>query len=162
MNKVLFLGLVSALAIGAVVWISGSRGDSQSSYSDGVLSASVSDFDFGSIPMSGGAVSYPFNLTNSSGSPVVINKVYTSCMCTTASVSVGSASPLGPFGMPGHTSSTAGLTVPPGESVTVTAVFDPAAHGPAGVGLAERYIYLETNSASNPKVELRFRALVTN
>lgn len=161
MNKILFLGLAAALAVGAIVWSASGNGSSPS-YSDGALTASVSDFDFGSIPMSGGNVSYPFTLTNSSGSPVIIEKVYTSCMCTTASVSVGSASPLGPFGMPGHTPSTARLTVPPGETVTVEAVFDPAAHGPAGVGLAERSIYLDTNSSASPKVELRFRAVVTN
>ena len=41
------------------------------------------------------------------------------------------------------------------------AVFDPAAHGPSGVGLAQRYVYLETNSAKSPKLEISFQAMVT-
>ncbi|MBI2003293.1 MAG: hypothetical protein HYS76_01805, partial [Candidatus Wildermuthbacteria bacterium] len=68
---------------------------------------------------------------------------------------------LGTFGMPGHGASTARVTVAAGETLTLRTVFDPAAHGPSGVGLAERGVYLETNSKETPKVEVLLRAQVT-
>jgi hypothetical protein len=62
--------------------------------------------------------------------------------------------------MPGH-----GFTPPlretlgANEEATVTVTFDPAAHGPAGVGLIEREIYLESKEAAS--VVIRVSATVT-
>jgi len=65
--------------------------------------------------------------------------------------------------MPGHAGpSKTNITVKPGESVVVETIFDPAAHGPSGVGLAERSVYLESNSQKSPKLELKFSAVVIN
>ena len=44
-----------------------------------------------------------------------------------------------------------------GGQVEVEVIFDPAAHGPAGIGPIERVVSLET---SGGVVELRFKALV--
>lgn len=128
------------------------------------LKASESFFDFGEIPMSGGVVETQYKLTNTGTEPVTIGKVYTSCMCTTATLTESDGSEKGEFGMPGHRGllARADSTVAPGKSVTVTAIYNPAAHGPSGVGLAERSIYLETDSKETPKVELKFRAVVRN
>ena len=54
------------------------------------------------------------------------------------------------------------IRIAPGGTVTVRALFDPAAHGPAGVGLASRSIYIKTNSRQTPDLEVRFSALVKN
>lgn len=127
------------------------------------LESSEDNFDFGTVPMNNGKVSHAFKLKNDGQEPLLINKVYTSCMCTQAKV-ISASGQSGPFGMPGHGGaiSKANVAINPGEEFTVEAVFDPAAHGPAGVGLAQRSIFLETNSTVSPKVELRFRANVVN
>jgi len=128
------------------------------------LTAQESFYDFGTITMKDGLVDTEYTLTNEGDEPLTIGKVYTSCMCTTASITESNGTEKGKFGMPGHRGilTTANTTVAPGESVTVTAVFDPNAHGPAGTGLAQRSIFLETDSTKTPEVELRFKAMVTN
>ena|SRR3989344_4891416 len=125
------------------------------------LLATEDFFDFGTISMRNGKVSRVFSVRNNEEEPMMIQSVYTSCMCTEALVTDSLGKKHGPFGMPGHTSPRTNITVGAGESVSVEAIFDPAAHGPSGVGLAERSIYLETNSAEKPRVELKFRAVVT-
>ena len=61
--------------------------------------------------------------------------------------------------MPGHAAVPI-INVPmePNEEVIVEVVFDPAAHGPAGVGRIQREVILE-NNAGQP-VKLQFSALV--
>ena len=55
----------------------------------------------------------------------------------------------------------ANIEVKSNESMIVEAVFDPAAHGPEGTGKIKRLIYLETNSQTNPKLQLAIEAEVT-
>ena len=80
-------------------------------------------------------------------------------MCTTATLKIGGRQK-GPYGMLGH-----GFipkineTLNSGEEALVEVVFDPAAHGPAGVGPIQRAIAIE-NNAGEP-VELLFAAIVT-
>ncbi len=132
---------------------------SQSSSSRSSLTASDASFDFGSISMAGGKVTHRYGIANGSAEPLVINKLYTSCMCTTATLFQG-VRKFGPFGMPGHTSIPAiNQTLGPGERAFVEVVFDPAAHGPAGIGPIERVVTIE-NSAQQP-VQLAFSARVT-
>ena len=49
--------------------------------------------------------------------------------------------------------------VPPGASVTVNAEFDPKAHGPAGLGRADRVVSVVMGSGT--PVSLRLTAYVT-
>ncbi len=131
------------------------------STSASVLNSQETYFDFGTISMSDGIVSHIFEVHNEGKEPVIIKKIYTSCMCTTALITNDAGKQYGKFGMPGHGGpSQANIEVKPGESISVEAKFDPAAHGPSGVGFAERSIYLETNSQESPMVELSFSALV--
>lgn len=105
-----------------------------------------SEYNFGQISMAAGKVSHLFSLRNRSPEPVVIEKIYTSCMCTEAQLSIAGQT-TGPYGMAGH-----GLlrpvnrTVQPGENFTVKVIFDPAAHGPAGLGPFERTVYVQEPS----------------
>lgn len=122
------------------------------------LSASETSFNFGSISMAAGKVTHRFRVNNSSADPVVIQKLYTSCMCTTAALIKG-VRQFGPFGMPGHTPiPVINQTLAPGERAYIEVVFDPAAHGPAGVGPIERVVIVE-NSAQ-PPLQLAFSAQV--
>jgi len=122
------------------------------------LYASKTDYDFGTISMRKGNVEYAFQVKNNTDMPLTIAKLYTSCMCTTASLIRGEEV-YGPFGMPGHGSiPSINQTLVPGEKVTVAAMFNPNAHGPAGVGPVRRAIYLE--GAEGEKFELRISANV--
>ena len=155
------IGALLLIGVGAwMVWGGGS--DAPKVYSAGTLSAAETAFDLGTISMGNGTVAHQYTVTNDSKETVTIEKVYTSCMCTSASITVASGKSYGVFGMPGHEgSSRTSIPVGPGEAIRVEAVFDPAAHGPSGVGLAQRSVYLETNSSASPKMELSFQALVT-
>jgi len=82
---------------------------------------------------------------NKTEQPVTIKKIYTSCMCTTAVLKQGDQS-WGPYGMPGHGFMPAvNKTVRPGEELSLEVIYDPNAHGPAGVGYVERLVYLATD-----------------
>ncbi len=123
------------------------------------LGSSESKFDFGSISMAAGKVTHRFFLANRGAEPIEIRKLYTSCMCTTAELVKGIRR-FGPFGMQGHTDiPSINQDFAPGERAYVEVVFDPAAHGPAGVGPIERVVTIE-NSAGQP-MQLAFSAYVT-
>ena len=125
------------------------------------LSLSEKLYDFGSISMKNGNVSTVFTVTNISDKDIKIPSLYTSCMCTQAYVLKQDGTKKGPYGMPGH-----GGVVPkvneilrPREALQIEVVYDPNAHGPAGVGLIERAVILEDENKN--MVEFIFRASVT-
>lgn len=113
-----------------------------------VLAASEPAYDFGTISMAHGKVQYAFAVRNTSAEPIELERLYTSCMCTTVRFMQGGAA-TGPFGMPGH-----GFVPPlkkmlqPGEEATLEVTFDPAAHGPAGIGKIERTVRLEPKAGA--------------
>lgn len=115
-------------------------------------------FDFGSISMAAGKVTHTFELKNEASSPLLVKRLYTSCMCTEATLRTDTTE-VGPFGMPGH-GFTPGIniSIPEGKSGSIKVVFDPAAHGPAGVGSIERMVYLESDKGTSI---FRFHAIVT-
>lgn len=109
-----------------------------------VLSASEDVYDFKEISMEKGEVSHVFTIINSGTEPVTLSRITTSCMCTIAYL-IDGARRLGPFGMPGHGGPKGTLveTIPAGGSRDVEVIFDPAAHGPAGIGRISRAVFLE-------------------
>lgn len=133
-------------------------GESSDGSNSAALAAEINQYDFGEISMARGDVSYEYKIKNSGAEPLVITKIYTSCMCTVAELRKED-SKIGPFGMPGHGgSSRINETLNPGEEAVIKAVFDPAAHGPAGVGFVERIIYIEHKEGKI--LELHFTATV--
>ena len=130
------------------------------SRSAGRLAAVETKFNFGSISMAAGKVSHRYRFRNAGTEPIVLGKMYTSCMCTTAALVKSSGRKFAPVGMPGHTPIPAlNETMQPNEEAMVEVVFDPAAHGPAGIGPIDRIVTIE-NSAGQP-LELAFVANVT-
>lgn len=163
-NKKLLIIFAAAAVFSAVIFLTqgGGDGNNSSRYSASALTAFENFFDFKTVSMKDGNVSHKFEVKNEGEELVKIEKIYTSCMCTVASITDGQGRNWGTFGMPGHAGpSKTNIEVKPGETLTVEAIFDPAAHGPSGVGLAERSVYLETNSQKSPRIELKFTALVT-
>ena len=117
-------------------------------------------FNFGKISMAAGNVSHRYWIRNTGAAPLTITRITTSCMCTVATLITPAGRTYGPFGMPGH------APIPnleerlaPGEAAQVEIVFDPAAHGPAGIGRNDRTVTIR-NDAGRP-LELRFNAMVS-
>ncbi|OGN16134.1 MAG: hypothetical protein A3C81_00980 [Candidatus Yanofskybacteria bacterium RIFCSPHIGHO2_02_FULL_46_19] len=166
-KNTIYTTLAIVLFLGGLIWLANSgapKSDQQQTEltnpaDGGALSAAETSYDFGTVPMSKGKVTHIFKVTNSSAGPVIVSKLYTSCMCTEASL-ITEDKRLGPFGMPGHgfVPSIKGEIRASG-SADVEVVFDPAAHGPAGVGRIDRVVYLEEKSGN--KLELQFTAMVT-
>ena len=133
---------------------------SNNSSSTAVLIAPETFYDFGTIQMKNGKVSYSFNIINGGGTDILLERVTTSCMCTVAYI-VNKNEKIGPFGMPGHGGQVpkSNYTIRAGETLEIEAVFDPNAHGPAGIGLIERVIKLEYGNGEI--LNLNFKAVVT-
>ncbi|MBI4193015.1 MAG: DUF1573 domain-containing protein [Candidatus Colwellbacteria bacterium] len=115
--------------------------------------------DMGSVSMKNGTVSYTVALTNAGAKSAKISSMYTSCMCTTATLKTKSGtSPA--VGMPGHGAvPKLDMTIEPNETAEVAVVFDPAAHGPTGIGPVERVIVIEPEGET--PFEFGFKATVT-
>lgn len=162
-KKIIFIS-IAVVVLAGIVWLARPSQQNENTASlspavPGSLVAEEINFDFGSISMAAGKVKYDFKVKNIGTEPVVVEKMYTSCMCTTASL-VTNKKKYGPYGMPGHGFvPKINASIGPNEEVTVETVFDPAAHGPAGVGRIERAVILE-NNAGEP-LELVFTAYVT-
>lgn len=128
--------------------------------SAGRLTAAEAKFSFGPISMARGKVTHRYAIKNVGTEPLLIRKIYTSCMCTTAAL-VKNGKTSDAYGMPGMSGPIPTINVPinPQEEAFIEVVFDPAAHGPAGVGPIERVVTIE-NNAGQP-LELEFTALVS-
>ena len=159
--KNIIIGIVATMAIlGGIIWLTRpDKSEADINYGTSSLQTAEGEYDFGTISMAKGKVSKIFAVKNASAQAAFIEKIYTSCMCTEASL-IKSDRKLGPFGMPGH-----GLvpkvnqTLNPGEETQVEVVFDPNAHGPAGVGAIERIVYVEEKERL--PLELKIKAMVT-
>ncbi|HEY4497318.1 MAG TPA: DUF1573 domain-containing protein [Candidatus Paceibacterota bacterium] len=164
-NKRTVIGMIIAIGVlGGITWLA--QPDAQTNNTatalqgtGGRLDAEEQSFDFGTISMAAGDVKHEFTINNTEGSDVTIDKMYTSCMCTTATLNVGGKK-FGPYGMPGHGFiPKISQTIGPNEKATIEVVFDPAAHGPAGVGRIQRVVTIESDGGQ--PLELQFAALVT-
>lgn len=124
------------------------------------LSAPETFYDFGTISMKNGNVSKAFKVVNPTGVDVFIPSLTTSCMCTNAYFIGSDGNKQGPFGMPGMGFvPELNATIKAGQSASVEVVYDPNAHGPAGVGTIDRFVYLE--DANYNKLQFEIKANVT-
>jgi len=111
-------------------------------------------YELGAVPIHGGNVEMLFQVKNESSEPLVLAVVYSSCACTSAVLLFNDDSKAGPFGMPGHElPNKIERAVAPGEEFQVQVRFDPAAHGLAGVGKVERFVFLETAEGASVRLE---------
>ncbi|HEY4515352.1 MAG TPA: DUF1573 domain-containing protein [Candidatus Paceibacterota bacterium] len=128
--------------------------------SSGTLTASETLYDFGTISMKNGDVTNEFTVTNPTEQNIKIDTILTSCMCTRAYLVFPDGKTKGPFGMPGM-----GYVPPANETIegggtrVIRVVYDPNAHGPAGVGRIDRLVTLTDSSGNELKLEIK--ALVT-
>lgn len=114
-------------------------------------------YDWGTIPYSGGNVSKTFTIKNTGTDVLQLTNIKTSCACTYAQVTIdGRTSPK--FGM--HTTSSWVGEVTAGKEASFAVVFDPAFHGPTGVGPMERLVSVQTNDINNPNLEFSLKGVV--
>jgi len=101
-----------------------------------------------------------FGVKNSAAGVARLTEVYTSCMCTTVRLEFADSRVAGPFGMRGHDlPTTLARTLKPGEEFVALVTFDPAAHGPAGVGPVVRQVLLQTAERGRLLLTLRANVL---
>lgn len=160
------------VALGAIVltfvlivgfsWFFGrvEKGPQEMARIEGVSVTSGED-DWGEIPINSGIVTKDFSLKNETGEIITLKKLATSCMCTEAKVRVGGKETK-VYGMehPGDKNPAINLEIPSGEQFEVGVNFDPAAHGPQGIGPFERSVWL-TFSDPGGVEEVKFTGTVT-
>lgn len=162
MKNTIITGVVIMLGlIGLMIWGKNNQTTelTKKSGTTSFLTISEKIYDFGTISMKDGLVSHVFRITNSSDKDVYIKKMSTSCMCTRAYIETAKGEK-GPFGMEGMGYvPPINETIKAGESRNVKVVYDPNAHGPAGVGMIDRFIYLVGTNGET--TELEIKAVVT-
>lgn len=166
-NKTIISVLIIILVIAGLLWWGRPAQETisanpNSSHSVNALGASETSYDFGKISMAQGKVEKTFEITNADSQDITLERITTSCMCTVAYLeTVDGDEEKGPFGMIGHggTVPKANEIIKPGESRKVRVVFDPNAHGPAGVGIINRVVTLEDNLGR--VLEFQIKAVVT-
>jgi len=166
-NKTIAGILITILGIAGLMWWGRSAQSRvsadpspNSSLSTNALQALETLYDFGTISMKNGLVEHSFRVTNSSDKDIYVKKVNTSCMCTSAYMESADGEEKGPFGMEGmNYVPPANETIKVGESRDIRVVYDPNAHGPAGVGVIDRFVYL--TDASGNTLQFEIKAVVT-
>lgn len=154
---VIAIAVFSILLVGgAVVLLSGNAGGkAQIEKVTGVkMEMMENTFDWGEIDYDGGLVTHNFKIKNSGEKDLEIANMATSCMCTQAyfKSSMGESPKFGMKGM-SRPSSYKGV-LKPGEEGEIIVEFDPAYHGPTGVGKMERVVSWETNDPIKPYGEV--------
>lgn len=164
------ISIILLIFLGLFIWGYSSKGVSTTasvqgapgaaSNAESVLISPEVFYDFGTISMKNGNVTKEFTVTNPTNADLMVPTLVTSCMCTTAFIVEPDGGLKGPFKMPGMG------YVPPanelikaGESRIIRVVYDPNAHGPAGVGRIDRFVTL--TDASGGILQFEIKALVT-
>lgn len=130
--------------------------DSQNAQAQGKLEIVQQHYDFGTIGLDD--VSHVFLVKNIGIGPLKIEKVSTSCGCTTAQLKQGDKKSV-KFGMDHGNLPPANMILEPEEEAEVVVTYNPLAHGlNKAAGTFRRIVYLQT---SNPKKEYELTIAVT-
>lgn len=117
-------------------------------------------YELGDVPINGGIVTREYEVKNTTEKTLKLKKIATSCMCTQASVRIGDDQSR--FFAMEHVmdkNPPVNMELPAGEKALVTVNFDPAAHGPQGVGPFERIVWLTFSDPAGVK-ELKLKGTV--
>ncbi|MEK7512412.1 MAG: DUF1573 domain-containing protein [Patescibacteria group bacterium] len=154
---IIITSVLTVIIVAGISWVGKVGKDNKINLLTSQLQAVESSYDFGSISMANGKVTKIFSIMNNTAQSITVKKLYTSCMCTKATL-IKEGESFGPFGMPAHGFiPEVNTNIESNQEAQVEVVFDPAAHGPAGVGPIGREVILET---SDGKITLSFKANV--
>lgn len=150
---ILISGLTLSILFGGVIFISKSTNTSQAklvvTQNAKAETIEPTSYDWGNIPMNKGNVTKIFTIKNNGTDSLKFSTIKTSCHCTKAHLTIdGKDSP--DFGMSGVSDWVGELA--PGGKAKLTVIFDPAYHGPQGVGPVTRFVSVETNARGNEKI----------
>src|SRR3989339_627791 len=108
------------------------------------------------ISMKKGDATKDFIITNPTNNDMEISSISTSCMCTNALIVRADGTTKGPFGMAGHGYlPPANEIIKAGENIIIRAIYNPNAHGPAGVGFIDRFITLVDKTGNSLSLEVK-------
>jgi hypothetical protein len=155
--------LIIGLALGATLaaWAA-LRQPAEILAGDGILAIPVNEHEFGSVPVSRGAVSTELTLANVGEDDLVISFLDSSCGCTTARVINGDEK--GPvFGMSsqGRSPTDWRTTIEPGQKALLKIYYDPNVH-PKFRGPATRVVTIRTNGKTTPEKQVRIKVYQTD
>ena len=107
------------------------------------INVSPEFYDIGKVIMKDGIITREYEIKNSSKNALRLKKIVTSCMCTRAQVVVGERKTR-TYGMEmsGDLNPSINFDIPGETTAKVIVKFDPAAHGPQGVGKIDRTVSL--------------------
>lgn len=146
-----WIGIITLAILGGVIYFGTQMGKAPKVPAQQSVNLNIGEqnYDWGTIDYDQGIVSQTFPLENNSQSVLEIYDVLTSCMCTTAQLITPSrTSPK--FGM--HEKSGTVFSVQPGETAQLKVEFDPAFHGPSGLGSITRTVTMRTNDSAHPQL----------
>lgn len=148
---------------GAVIIASSSKAETKAvlSKTSGVkISIDHKEKRVGDISYSKGILYHVFPVKNIGTKNLEIANMFSSCMCTKTYLKIAGKD--GPnFGMRGTSAPSSWVGVlKPGESGEIIAAFNPAYHGPSGLGEVTRTVSFETNDPDQSYIELSFEGVV--
>ncbi|MDO8551272.1 MAG: DUF1573 domain-containing protein [bacterium] len=119
-------------------------------------------YEFGTVKLTSGIVEHKYPVTNAGQKDLKIANLASSCACTKVYFK-SSAGESPKASMKGMTkpSSWVGVLKPGGQGELVMD-FDPAFHGPGGVGKISRSLSFETNDPAHTYIEFSMSGEVTN
>lgn len=116
------------------------------------------NIDLGQVSIVKGEVEASFKIKNVGQSDLVISGLETSCGCTTAFLTVdGQNSPV--FGMSDNPTDWS-ATLNPDQEAELVAIFDPAHHGPEGVGMVTRTVSIKSSDLIDSFKKIQLEAEV--
>lgn len=155
-KKILFISLPILLLAGIIIFFVKSYTPEENHPGAPRMEIPVNEYDAGTVSMADGKIKRTFEIKNIGIGDLKIDSIWTSCHCTTARLTVNNKTSA-EFGMDKHYTS---QKIAPGEKGYLEVTFDPAFHGPQGIGSIVRAIYLSTNDPQNQKAEVRLIANV--
>ncbi len=161
MDKKLIVAVLAATVVimagGVLVLNSSSSPQITASQNAKAYVSDPTSHDWGNVDYGGGVVKKSFTIRNSGTDALRLYNIRTSCHCTRAYVTIGGRDSPN-FGMDSVSSWTG--EVASGKEAKITAVYDPAFHGPSGIGPFTRFVSVETNDKANPKLTFTLTGIV--
>jgi hypothetical protein len=150
------------LIFGGALLLSRSSSQSQVLAEVAGLELSPQNYNLGEVPISGGIATREYVVKNTTNGVMRLKKIATSCMCTEAAFEIGDKKTQF-FGMEGHGDANppVNIEIGAGQEAKVIVNFDPAAHGPEGVGPFDRIVWLTFSDPGGIK-ELTFSGTVVS
>lgn len=151
--------VVTVITLGVAIFFGTRLGTTVQVTADSQVAIEIESnrFDWGTIDINDGIVTKNFSIKNTGSSDLKLYNVKTSCMCTTAQLKTPQTISK-KYQM--HENSSDIIEVRPGDMAELFVEFDPAFHGPSGVGPISRTITISTNETKNPSLTFLLSANV--